>query len=54
MQDFTTDKSIATEVVQTLTAQQAWHYSVLPYSLENGTILMYVAEGNRLRFRVEK
>ncbi|MBK8562382.1 MAG: type II/IV secretion system protein [Saprospiraceae bacterium] len=46
MQPSTSDKSIRTEVIQALTSQQAWHYAVLPYEMENRTIRMYVAEGN--------
>ncbi|MEO1411653.1 MAG: GspE/PulE family protein [Bacteroidota bacterium] len=34
---------ISTEILQCLTTQQAWHYSILPYKRENGCLSLYVA-----------
>ncbi len=36
--------SIATEVLQRITTQQAWHYMVLPFELTNGILKMYISE----------
>ncbi|MBI1227727.1 MAG: type II/IV secretion system protein [Bacteroidetes bacterium] len=43
-QQISNDK-ISTEVIQLLNAQQAWHYMVLPFEAQNGSICFYAEFG---------
>ena len=36
--------TLSTEVQQLLTTEQAWHYGVIPRTIENGTVSLFIDE----------
>ena len=41
--------TIPTQVIQTLTPEQAWHYKIVPYHKENGQLHLYIADSEPLQ-----
>ena len=49
-----TQEKIATDILQVITTQQAWHYHILPYRKEGENLYLYVAEEQQKDSLVEE